>query len=327
MVRGSAFHPFCRALEQTGVDTGRFLGGVGIGPRFSGLNDPCEDFVPYRSISEFIARAYLKCGESDIGLLAGSQTSIDSIGAFGWILRGCVTVRELIYKIAEVMPTVNFGTTSWVGPGQEPGSLRFHHRQLIQTMHAHVDAYAIQIFLDAVRIGAGPEWRPKWIALHQSAGRSDHYELLGEAERDSLADYLAFDVSSDVLACRLEGRLQPEGPSVDDWVAGHVPPTELEDVLNNLICAGFGARIPSLNEAAGVLGMSSRTLRRRLGEQAISYRELVGRARIREAFRMLESGQASAVEVSRQLCYSDPANFTHAFRKWTGVPPSEYARR
>ena len=44
------------------------------------------------------------------------------------------------------------------------------------------------------------------------------------------------------------------------------------------------------------------------------------------AIYLLINSQQSAAAISRELGYRDPAIFTRAFRRWTGVSPSQYRR-
>jgi AraC-like DNA-binding protein len=73
-------------------------------------------------------------------------------------------------------------------------------------------------------------------------------------------------------------------------------------------------------EVARGLGMSERTLKRKLAEQGTSYSELLDRERHSQAVELLR-GAASIDDVAERLGYSDAANFTRAFRRWTGRSP------
>jgi AraC-like DNA-binding protein len=81
----------------------------------------------------------------------------------------------------------------------------------------------------------------------------------------------------------------------------------------------------SARQLARQLGMSERTLKRRLAEQNTSYTELLDAARRTRALELLGAG-LSVEEISARLGYSDAANFTRAFRRWTGQSP-RVARR
>jgi AraC-like DNA-binding protein len=75
------------------------------------------------------------------------------------------------------------------------------------------------------------------------------------------------------------------------------------------------------------LGLSVATLRRRLRmEGGCGFRELHDRALKGGASALLEHGVHPGV-VAEELGYSDLRSFTRAFKRWTGVTPTTYARR
>ncbi|MET0704966.1 MAG: AraC family transcriptional regulator ligand-binding domain-containing protein [Mycobacterium sp.] len=82
--------------------------------------------------------------------------------------------------------------------------------------------------------------------------------------------------------------------------------------------------IPSIEELAGELHMSTRTLRRQLDQEHTSYRELRTDVSKTLAVELLSVVGLSVTEVARRLGYSDTTSFSHAFRRWTGRAASEY---
>jgi AraC-like DNA-binding protein len=86
-----------------------------------------------------------------------------------------------------------------------------------------------------------------------------------------------------------------------------------------------GAR--SLEEVARRVSMSPRTLKRRLSELGVTFSSLQDEVRRARALLLLESAELSMVEVAERLGYSDPANFTRAFRRWTGTTPGAFRGR
>ncbi len=86
--------------------------------------------------------------------------------------------------------------------------------------------------------------------------------------------------------------------------------------------AGF----PSLDEAAKVLGFSPRTLKRRLDDEGTSFSAIVDELRRQRALILLRSPAMSVDDVADRVGYSDIANFTRAFRRWTGMTPTAYRR-
>ena len=65
---------------------------------------------------------------------------------------------------------------------------------------------------------------------------------------------------------------------------------------------------------------------RSLTSEATSYRDLIAEARRTRAERML-AGSAAIETIAQQLGYAETASFTHAFIRWTGLPPSEFRRK
>jgi AraC-like DNA-binding protein len=85
---------------------------------------------------------------------------------------------------------------------------------------------------------------------------------------------------------------------------------------------------PKLGELAHQSHTSVRTLERKLRDQGTSYSKLRDQARRSTALDLL-STELSVEEIAARLGYSDAANFTRAFRRWTGQSPRAHraARR
>lgn len=87
----------------------------------------------------------------------------------------------------------------------------------------------------------------------------------------------------------------------------------------------FGATgYPSLETLSQRLNMTARTLRRKLDQQGTNYKALLEEAKRRDAIRLLDDRDMDIQKVAELLGYQDPANFTRAFRQWTGQTPSQY---
>ena len=76
-----------------------------------------------------------------------------------------------------------------------------------------------------------------------------------------------------------------------------------------------------LAQAARLLGVSRRTLVRRLQGAETTYRFLRDAHRRRRAETLLRDGSLTAAEVAYRLGYGDAANFGRACRRWFGSSP------
>ena len=83
---------------------------------------------------------------------------------------------------------------------------------------------------------------------------------------------------------------------------------------------------PRIEAIARRLGMSSRTLQRRLADQHCAYAELVERARRGLATDLLREGRYGLAEIAFLCGYSDQSTFSRAFRRWEGKTPASFRR-
>lgn len=81
---------------------------------------------------------------------------------------------------------------------------------------------------------------------------------------------------------------------------------------------------PGLSGVAKRLGVSARTLQRRLGEHGTSYAIIVDEVRRELAQREVALGTRSFGEIAFLLGFSQASAFDRAFRRWTGRTPSAY---
>ncbi|MGB2288024.1 MAG: helix-turn-helix domain-containing protein [Porticoccaceae bacterium] len=81
---------------------------------------------------------------------------------------------------------------------------------------------------------------------------------------------------------------------------------------------------PSESHIAKKLNISERTLQRKLKEESCSFRELLATTRQSLACHHLENLDIPVNEISFLLGYSEETNFARAFKRWTGMSPSEY---
>jgi AraC-like DNA-binding protein len=80
----------------------------------------------------------------------------------------------------------------------------------------------------------------------------------------------------------------------------------------------------ALPRIAKQMHMSVRTLKRKLEADGTSYSELLDEQRRGKAMLLLRRDDLAIEEIADRLGYSDAANFTRAFRRWTGTTPKAF---
>lgn len=94
-----------------------------------------------------------------------------------------------------------------------------------------------------------------------------------------------------------------------------------------MLLEGAGDAGLDLETAAERMSLSRRTLIRRLKEAGTSFSALLDDHRRQRAQRLLAESNLTSAEVGYRLGYHEPANFTRAFKRWTGETPARYRQR
>ena len=95
--------------------------------------------------------------------------------------------------------------------------------------------------------------------------------------------------------------------------------TRIENAIAPLLPHG----VPSVGDIASRLGMSGRTLARRLAAEGLTFKAVLGNLRSQLAEKYLSEPALSISEIAWLLGYEENTSFTHAFKRWTGKSPRE----
>lgn len=76
-----------------------------------------------------------------------------------------------------------------------------------------------------------------------------------------------------------------------------------------------------IERIAADMGLSRQTLYRRLKADGATFEQLLDRVRHRLALRYLKQERLSVKAAAYRLGFSDPAAFSRAFKRWTGISP------
>lgn len=82
--------------------------------------------------------------------------------------------------------------------------------------------------------------------------------------------------------------------------------------------------IPKLSDVASALGMSARTLQRKLSDEGAVFQDLVDQARRELSERLLRTTQYPLVEIAFLTGFAEQSGFTRAFKRWAGETPRSY---
>ena len=111
-------------------------------------------------------------------------------------------------------------------------------------------------------------------------------------------------------------------PALDQALAERQRPHSFSDTVRWLVVHQLSGGRPDMPAVAQELGVSERTLQRRLGSEGTSFQLLLTAARRARAHELLGDSALDIDEVAFLLGYEDQNSFFRAFRLWEGETPS-----
>ena len=119
-----------------------------------------------------------------------------------------------------------------------------------------------------------------------------------------------------LIAAQLDSELNSRNTSKD---AG--------ELVKQTLRRSLAGKRPTVQDVAEELGLSVRTLQRRLSESKVSFQGLLEDVRRELAHHYLLQATAEFNEVAFLLGYEDANSFFRAFQEWEGLTPTEWRRR
>lgn len=317
LVRANVVRPVLDLLERTGAATGPLL--TRARPL---LHDPTA-LLPLRVGGAIFDEAERLTGWSDIGLRVGAAVPILAFGDWGPILCRCATVADFVEALASMTRRFNSGHCIWaVRRGEEVWLQQRLSSHLVEGRRAAAEL-TLMLILDGIRLAAGPTWRPREIHLEWSPPpHAEQFAALAEQRTCFEQPCTAIVFPRRVLARRYPAPLG----DAHGTERAPVPSGSFEGSMRQVIASLVQLGAPDLAAAAEAAHASERSLQRRLARCGLSFSRLVEEARFEAARRLLTERSTKIVEVSSQLGYSDSANFTRAFRRWSGATPQAFRR-
>ena len=92
------------------------------------------------------------------------------------------------------------------------------------------------------------------------------------------------------------------------------------------LCLQTGKGRVSLNDVAGQLNMSERSLRRSLLKEGVSFRLIRNQYFFQQSLNLLRDPTLQIEEVAEALGYSETCAFTRAFQRWAGMSPGKFRK-
>jgi AraC-like DNA-binding protein len=318
--------PAMGVMEALGFDRQVCLKGSGI--LLSQLDDANARMSLQQELA-FYRNTLELSGDPAIGLKLGEPFVPQRYGLFGYALlsaatfRHALTLTENFGRLTFSFYTLRYGVVgkqSWFAMTEPPP-----FEQELVDLYLDRDMSAAQVDFSEV-LGVPFPIDEVYLA-HDGHGRQQVYRDHFVNDVQFSADSSRFSFSSSILDSPLP-QSDPESSrhfqqQCQLLIAKLTAQGHFVDDVRMLILARPGF-FPDIDYVAEKLRMSTRTLRRRLKEEGGNYRSLLDEIRFGLAREYLGKTNLSMEEICHLLGYSEPGNFSHAFRRWSGQSPSDW---
>jgi AraC-like DNA-binding protein len=253
---------------------------------------------------------------------------ITDTGVLGYVLLQLRSVGEAMDAAVRYAQLINQGAHTRLHRGPSTSRMGFQLMPDLLAIHQLPEAMLCGMVL-LLRGAVDPSFTPLAVRFpHRATARTPALERYFGAPVKHESGEVSIEVPTELLERPL--------PNADPVLAGYLR-KQADELLQRLanpqavsrecarhIAEGLGAGEPSQGAIARKMGMSERTLQRRLSSEGSSFNGLLDEARRTIAFGYLADRKLAAYEVSFLLGYREPATFFRAFKRWTGKTPQQY---
>jgi AraC-like DNA-binding protein len=325
--RASSLGPIAEVIDHQGGSIARVLSAVDL--PFALLERP-EILVPLREQFRLLERAARETGDPQFGARLGQNVKMKNLSAFGrWVseadgLSGAIDrakrgLNVMLQTSTELTLTRLGQTAQWSIEFLDPECEGRYHNEML----------GLGYMIDAVRCYAGHGWTPDLVLVTSAKGTPNgrleqilsanvstgHAVPAIQFDARLLANRAALSAHAD-NASQGSSSLEPPVPAEADDLAS------IEAVTALALCDAY----PRIDWVANKLGVTRRTLQRRLSERGTTFAALVESLLRKTAEDLLSLTSEPITDIALKLGYADMAHFTRAFKRWTGMAPSIYRR-
>lgn len=313
-------------VQRLGVDQHALLAAAGIP-----LDALDAERWPIDNITKLWHAAERCTGDPGLGLKAGAGVSPASISVVGFAMQSAATLRQGIAMVQKFQPLISDGgrfqmltgnATTWVVYHPRQGELAFSPHQ-IEAVLAAVVTFAGWV--------TGMTLRPRRVQFSQARlGPLKGYREVFGCPVDFEQAFSGLQVDNAVLDKPLPQADPQLAKMHEQYTSARLAALTLSEVsaaeLQQWLIAHMGPQIPRRLQAAQALGMSERTLARRLKEQGHTFDSLLDGVRRDLAQQAVADPNRALADIALALGFAESSTFYRAFHRWTGMPPAKWRK-
>lgn len=322
---------FRRLLEMHGLDAVRIARDAGVD--LAVIPAPGER-IEVDKIDAILRVAIPLIGDPAFGLRAAHCWHPSELGVLGYAWLSSSSLRTGLQRAVRYSRLVGERGLTEIDDTGQGLKVRFSAKRgnpaLVPVAAVFVDI-VMALLLDLCRMNAGAALRPVAANLRRKKpDATDAYERFFGCKVRFEAEENAFVLSPKDADRPLPSANRQLAAVFDKMLAEELARIDKSDVVSRCRAAvleQLSSGEGTAEDAAKQLHMSPRTLQRKLAEANTTYLELLDDTRKDLALRYIEDPRRSVTDITFSLGFSQPSALTRAFKRWTGLSPSDYRIR
>ena len=312
-------------LQSAGVPVEPLLRRVGLTPEV--IADP-EERLSVRSQVALLDEAAIALKDDRLGFTLARDFEPRELGLLYYVMASSQTLGDALKRVARYSRITNEALVVRYREG---------NRLIISLSYSgvprHSERHQIEFCMFAVlricRVLTGQNLVPQHFSIA-------HYRSEGTAEMARfVGTKVEFGVERDEFALNADARALPlihADPYLNDLLLKYAEAAlaDRRDDMSQLRTRVENAISPLLphgrvlvEDVARSLGMSERTLARKLSDEGLNFTEILQQLRRNLAVRYLDDRKLHVSKIAWLLGFREVSAFTHAFKRWTGKTPRE----
>jgi AraC-like DNA-binding protein len=313
------------ALRDYGVDTQSIYEDAGL--MVDSATSPGTRY-PFAKMQVMWRLAVQRSGDPCFGLSVADHMRPQLLHGLGFVWLSSDTLLDALKRLVRYQRLIS--TVADISLEQTDGSVKLVTnvlRPADELEPASIDA-AVGVFLRMCRMAVCGPFNPDRVSLVRARPPcADRFEQLFQAPIQFGARQNVLYFNAESLRRPLPGAdpqlLRANDQVIIDYLArfdSAILSMKVRSLLIDLLPDGK----PSQQGIAASLKLSVRTLQRTLQAEGTSFKQLLDETRKELAAQYIRDPHRRIGEITYLLGFSEPSNFTRAFRRWTGVAPNEY---
>jgi AraC-like DNA-binding protein len=327
-IQAKAVEKIAKAAGARGVKVETLYDTVNLDASL--LEDP-DSRIPFAQLVALYEKAAELTGDDNFGLHIGESVALSAFDVVGYCALNSSTLGADFARVTRYHSIWTDGALFTLESSGETSAVVYSYVDTSIAEHRQDSEMTLSTVTTLCRNVATPDFAPSVVEFQHEppADTFDQRRVFNcpvkfGAPRNRLlfpTSFLSMPIAkADASLCAVLDR------HAEELLAKYPPRDSLIDRVRSLITAEFRGGEPSLERIADNLGLTPRTLQRKLQELGTSYNDVLDQMRRQLAMRYLREPQMAICEVAYLLGFSESSSFHRAFKRWTGVTPKEFRK-